>query len=287
MQTSEVEQMRRLRDEYDVLFASRMAAAGLTPTTRIGIAVSGGPDSTALCILASRWIVQNGGPSSNLLGFLVDHGLRIESASEALIVHSRIVSLGINCEVLKCYWPAGVPVHGHLQEAARNARYELIQKACKRNNVDVLLTAHHLDDQIELFIIRFTRHSGLAGLAGMPFISSMYRCIPEYSGDDVIHSLLLVRPLLDLSKNDLYKVCEIHDQLWVEDPTNKKPVFLRNVVRNILNKPDFYDDADVDDDADVKNDADVDVKDDANVDDADVDVDVDDDADADADDAGL
>ncbi|KAI5063944.1 hypothetical protein GOP47_0020614 [Adiantum capillus-veneris] len=235
METSEAGQKR----EYDILFASRMAGAGLSSTTRIGIAVSGGADSTALCILASRWILQNGGSSANLLGLIVDHGLRIESASEALAAQSRIASLGIRCEILKCFWPVGVPAHGHLQEAARNARYDLIQKACKRNNMDVLLTAHHLDDQIELFIIRSTRHSGLAGLAGMPFISKLHRCIPEYGGKDVIHALLLVRPLLGLSKNDLYKVCKIHDQLWVEDPTNKKPIFLRNVVRSILTKPDF------------------------------------------------
>ncbi|KAH7296326.1 hypothetical protein KP509_26G019300 [Ceratopteris richardii] len=226
-------------DGYDCAFANSMTAAGLTPTLPMAIAVSGGPDSTALCILASRWVSQNGGSPCSLLGFIVDHGLRDESALEASIVQSRMSALGIRCEVLKCSWPIDMPKQGHLQEEARNNRYELIHKACKRSGAKALLTAHHLDDQIELFIIRFTRKSGLAGLACMPFTSNLYRCMVECSGKAAIHALLLVRPLLGLSKNDLYQVCRKHDVLWVEDPTNKKPIYFRNVVRSILSKPEF------------------------------------------------
>lgn len=238
-----VEQKRNLcseeRDECDDIFARRMCAAGLTPAAHIGIAVSGGPDSTAICILVSRWIQQEGGPSGIVMGFVVDHGLRAESSSEALLVQTRVFKLGIRCEVLKCSWPDGVPAQGHLQEAARNARYELLQNACNRNGMDVLLTAHHADDQMELFIIRLSRHSGLAGLAGMPFVSNVFRCIPDHTRGNVIHRILLVRPLLDFNKGDLYKVCRKHTQPWIEDPTNDNLVFLRNVVRKFLNKEEF------------------------------------------------
>lgn len=91
------EQKRCGRDELDFAFAERMVAAGLTPASRIGIAVSGGPDSTALCILASRWLEHEGVSASNLIGFIVDHDLRVESASEALLVQNRIAALGVKC----------------------------------------------------------------------------------------------------------------------------------------------------------------------------------------------
>jgi tRNA(Ile)-lysidine synthase len=72
---------------------------------------------------------------------------------------------GMECQVLKCNWVEGVPTSGHLQEAARNARYNLMEQACRRHSIRILLMAHHADDQAELFMMRMARGSGVIGLA--------------------------------------------------------------------------------------------------------------------------
>ncbi|KAG0597071.1 hypothetical protein M758_UG307800 [Ceratodon purpureus] len=132
-------------------FASRMAAAGIQPQDRIAIAVSGGPDSMALCLLAKQWWLgfrESGVYAEKPTGIVVDHGLRPESAAEALQVQGWVSNLGMDCYILKCEWLNGRPDSGHLQEAARNARYSLMEQTCWKHDVSTLLTGHHADDQV-------------------------------------------------------------------------------------------------------------------------------------------
>jgi tRNA(Ile)-lysidine synthase len=96
--------------------------------------------------------------------------------------------------------------------------------------------AHHADDQAELFMMRMARGSGIIGLAGMAFISSIFPRKPLLDGTC---DLLLIRPLLDLTKHDLYRVCEKAGQEWIEDPTNRKQIFARNCIRQALEEPPF------------------------------------------------
>jgi tRNA(Ile)-lysidine synthase len=242
--------------DVDSIFANRMQMAGITPHDRIAIAVSGGPDSMALCILTARWLQQQQQVkglshsvieeaavgmmmpllSNHVVGMVVDHGLRPESAMEALSVQHWLARLGMECQVLKCNWVEGVPTSGHLQEAARNARYNLMEQACRRHSIRILLMAHHADDQAELFMMRMARGSGVIGLAGMAFISSIFPRKPLLDGTC---DLLLIRPLLDLTKHDLYRVCEEAGQEWIEDPTNRKQIFARNCIRQALEEPPF------------------------------------------------
>ncbi|XP_052200233.1 uncharacterized protein LOC127806771 isoform X2 [Diospyros lotus] len=103
--------------------------------------------------------------------------------------------------------------------------------------IGVLLTAHHADDQAELFILRLSRNSGVLGLAGMPFVSELYPRDPNSNGETLNnHGILLVRPLLEFSKGDMYKICQGAKQEWVEDPTNQSPLFARNRIRMALKK---------------------------------------------------
>ncbi|XP_024532589.1 uncharacterized protein LOC112346919 isoform X2 [Selaginella moellendorffii] len=209
------------------VFHKKMEVAGVSCRDRVAIAVSGGADSMALCLLALEWTESK----SLVFGLTVDHGFRRESAEEVVQVREWLRTIGMECEILKCSWQGGFPSPGHLQESARKARYELLQEACQRNGAGVLLTAHHADDQAELFALRLSRCSGDNGLACMALASELFPIVPS-----IIEAsrLLLVRPLLDLQKKDLYNVCHVAGQSWIEDPTNCKTIYARNKIRKEL-----------------------------------------------------
>ncbi|ONK67033.1 tRNA(Ile)-lysidine synthase [Asparagus officinalis] len=139
---------------YKESFAKRMAMAGIKPHHRIALGVSGGPDSTALCVLATGWksdcLARNEGSGyiDGLLGIVVDHRLRPESGDEADLVRNRVSKMGIRCVVECCDWSKGKPKLGHLQEAARDMRYRIFQRVCMEQQIGVLLIAHHADDQV-------------------------------------------------------------------------------------------------------------------------------------------
>ncbi|XP_050269451.1 uncharacterized protein LOC126713665 isoform X5 [Quercus robur] len=227
--------------KYKEAFSMQMAMAGLKPHHRIALGVSGGPDSMALCVLTAGWKTngisngESGDFVDGLLAIVVDHGLRSESKDEANIVYNWVSQMGIRCEIAHCDWSDGRPKQGHLQEAAREMRYQAFQKVCAQHQIGVLLIAHHADDQAELFILRLSRNSGVIGLAGMPFISQVFST-HTYSlgGVSNNHGVLLVRPLMNFSKQDMYKICLGGNQDWVEDPTNKSLLFARNRIRMSL-----------------------------------------------------
>ena len=127
----------------------------------LAIAVSGGRDSLALALLAHDWA---GALDGRIVGLIVDHGLRRESADEAAKTRDLLVRHGIAAEVLR--WRGAKPASG-LQEAAREARYRLLLAACRRRGILHLLVAHHADDQAETVVMRAARGSGPDGLAGM------------------------------------------------------------------------------------------------------------------------
>ncbi|CAI0628868.1 unnamed protein product [Linum tenue] len=210
-------------ERYKEAFGRRMAVAGLKPHHSIAVGVSGGPDSMALCLLTAAWKTdgpyaasQSDGYVDGLLAIIVDHRLRAESKEEAHIVSRRVSKMGA-------------------------FRYQIFQKVCIQHQIDVLLIAHHADDQAELLILRLSRGSGVLGLAGMAFASQLF------STSTVLHNegsnnkgLLLVRPLLHFSKEDMYKICQASNQDWVEDPTNRSPAYARNRIRMSLGNLSSY-----------------------------------------------
>ncbi|KAJ1690857.1 hypothetical protein LUZ63_015012 [Rhynchospora breviuscula] len=213
-----------------------MAMAGIKPHHRIAMGVSGGPDSMAMCVLTAGWksdgLVRRddvSGYVDGLLGIVVDHRLRPESSDEAMLVRDRVHKMGVRCEIVCCDWPDGRPKQGHLQEAARDKRYQLFVELCMKQQISVLLIAHHADDQAELLVLRLSRNSGVMGLAGMPFVSQLF---PQ--GISPNQGVLLVRPMLEFSKDEIYKICQGSNLEWVEDPTNKSMLFARNRIRSSL-----------------------------------------------------
>ncbi|KAM7258847.1 hypothetical protein ACFE04_014588 [Oxalis oulophora] len=228
--------------DYQQAFSKRMALAGLKPHHHIALGVSGGPDSMALCVLVANWKREGLAESDNgrgfvdgLLAVIVDHGLRKESGEEAGIVSDRVSQMGIRSEIAHCDWSDGRPQLSHIQEAARDMRYKVFQDICIKHGIGVLLIAHHSDDQAELFIMRLSRNSGVLGLAGMAFVTQIFPPVSQSYDDGLMNpGILLVRPLMDFSKDDMYQICQMSNRDWVEDPTNQNPSFLRNRIRMSL-----------------------------------------------------
>jgi len=183
--------------------------------SRIGIAVSGGPDSLALLLLAAA--ARPGG----IEAATVDHALRSDSRGEAQTVASICKRLGVPHEILTVRWerkPATA-----IQEQARNARYALLADWARRRGLAAIAAAHHLDDQAETFVMRLARGSGVRGLAGMRVRS----IVP---GSEVP----LLRPLLGWRRSVLEQVCANAGVETAADPSNADEQFERVRVRKAL-----------------------------------------------------
>jgi len=186
------------------------------------LAVSGGPDSTALMVLAARWR-QSLKSKPKLIAVTIDHGLRKESKREAAGVARLARKLGIAHRTLR--WRGAKPATG-LQQAARNARYSLLAKAARAAGAAHVLTAHTRDDQAETVLIRMSRGSGMSGLAAM----SRFAILPG-SGDG---QLRLVRPLLAIPKARLVATLRAAKIPFTEDPSNRDPRFTRARLRGLM-----------------------------------------------------
>lgn len=189
------------------------------PSLRLGIAVSGGPDSLALLLLAHA--VRPGGVSAAT----VDHGLRAESAAEAAQVAGVCRDLGVPHATL------AVQVDpGNVQSEARAARYAALAGWMEREGVAALATAHHADDQAETLVMRLNRASGVAGLAGV-------RERGLVPGADS----LLIRPVLGWRRAELAAVVAQAGLVAADDPSNRNPAFDRVRVRQALGGADWLD----------------------------------------------
>jgi tRNA(Ile)-lysidine synthase len=178
----------------------------------VAVAVSGGRDSLALALLAHDWASALQG---RIVGLIVDHGLRRESADEASKTRDLLARHGIAAEVLR--WRGAKPASG-LQVAAREARYRLLLDACKRRGILHLLVAHHADDQAETVVMRAARQSGPDGLAGMASLVEQ-------------RETRLLRPLLSIPRARLTATLEARAVAWIEDPSNVDSRFERARLR--------------------------------------------------------
>lgn len=207
--------------EAKALFADLKTAKALV------LAVSGGPDSTALMVLAARWRkALKKGP--DLVAVTVDHGLRAESGREAREVAKLAKELGIAHRTLR--WTGAKPKTG-IQVAAREARYRLLTQAARKAGASHVLTAHTQDDQAETVLIRMSRGSGIAGLTGMAISTKLHA-----PGMPVLEEpgLLLSRPLLDVPKARLIATLEAAGVGFANDASNADPRFTRVRFRDLM-----------------------------------------------------
>ena len=191
--------------------AARIAAlVPAYPDVSLCVALSGGVDSTAL--LAALAACRS--KPARLRALHVDHGLR--PASKQWAQHCRSLARRLRVP-LKVLTTKVVRARGEsLEAAAREARYRLLASALEPG--EVLLTAHHCDDQLETVLLQLFRGSGLPGLAGMPALA------PFAKG-------WLVRPLLSRSRAELEAWAREHELTWVDDDSNADVQLDRNYLR--------------------------------------------------------
>jgi len=181
----------------------------------IAVAVSGGVDSLALLLLAHAWAH---GKGERIIAVTVDHGLRADSKNEAEQVQKWAQMRGIEHVILE--W-AGEKPTARLQEKAREARYQLLTRWCKDNQISTILLGHHQQDQEETFWLRLSSGSGLDGLSGIK-----KRIVRD--------GMTFLRPLLGFSKERLKATLMAENQQWIEDPSNHSSQFFRGRFRTLL-----------------------------------------------------
>jgi tRNA(Ile)-lysidine synthase len=184
---------------------------------RLALAVSGGPDSLALLVLAHAAF------PDRIEAATVDHRLRSGSAGEAAMVADICAQLGVAHAVL----PVAV-AQGNIQAEARAARYAALAGWMKERGLTALATAHHADDQAETLLMRLNRGSGVAGLAGV-------RSWGEVPGT----RLPLLRPLLGWRRVDLAEVVAAAGLTAAADPSNTDERFDRVRIRQALTDADW------------------------------------------------
>lgn len=187
---------------------------------RFVLAVSGGADSMAMTKLAAQYQKEQ---NSTIHALIVDHGLRPESATEALHVGELCQTLGVPHTVLTWKHP---PITSRLQERARQARYQLLSDWCKEHHYRYLLLAHHANDVLETFMMRLSKGSSLKGLCALKPMRDLY-------------GITLVRPFLSISRDQLHAALE--GQSYVEDPSNDNLKFERVRLRQWLSQMDIMD----------------------------------------------
>jgi len=189
---------------------------------QLGVAVSGGPDSLALLLLAQAAF------SGQVVAVTVDHGLRPEAAGEAAMVAGVAASLGLHHAILRP-GPAEPPRPGatSIQQWARQLRYRLIEDWARGRGIGLLLTAHHLDDQAETFLMRANRGAGVAGLSAIRPSRGWATAEDGETG----HWL---RPLLGWRRTELVALVRQAGLTPVDDPANRDDRHDRTHVRRLL-----------------------------------------------------
>ena len=189
------------------------ALARLRPAgARIGLAVSGGPDSMAMLLLAQEAIPGEFAVAS------VNHGLRAEAADECALVMAQCEQRGVPFKVLNV-----TVSQGNLQDAARTARYAALGEWAQGQQVVAIATAHHIDDQAETLLMRLNRGSGVAGLAGVREQGMVEGC-----------DVPVIRPVLGFRRAELAQVLAEAGVAVAHDPSNEDTRFERVRMRAAL-----------------------------------------------------
>ena len=178
------------------------------------VAVSGGSDSMALALLSGLLKQEK---NKKIYFVHVDHGIRKNSGKEALQLKKILKKIQINLKIIK----NNKSIKKNIQKSARDRRYQILSDFSKKNGIKALVTAHHKDDQIETFLIRLSRGSGVEGLSSMSEISKLNSGIK------------LLRPFLKFTKEDLKSITKKFFNKIIKDPSNKNKKFLRTNIREL------------------------------------------------------
>jgi tRNA(Ile)-lysidine synthase len=179
---------------------------------KVAVAVSGGVDSMVLLDMISKF-AQEYNISIHIL--TINHNLRENGKRDAEFVLAH--SVPHICKILT--WEHD-GIDSNIQAQARDARYRLLTDYCKEHNIDILLTAHHADDQIENFFIKLSRGASIYSLANNK--------IGIYAGVQIL------RPFDCIFKSEIELYAAENNILFVEDESNFDRKYLRNEIRKKL-----------------------------------------------------
>lgn len=196
-----------------IRIAVRRALSGLPVGGPVLVACSGGADSLALAA-ATAFVAPRLGLRAGLV--TVDHGLQEGSAERAGAVARWAVEVGLAPVEAVPVTVAGRP--GGPEAAAREARYQALVDAARRHDATALLVGHTRDDQAETVLLALARGAGPRGLAGMPERREL-------------DGVPLLRPLLDVTRDETRKACAALGLTPWEDPHNADPSYARARVR--------------------------------------------------------
>ncbi|CAL4042158.1 tRNA(Ile)-lysidine synthase [Buchnera aphidicola (Phyllaphis fagi)] len=180
------------------------------------LSYSGGLDSTVLLFQLIKF--QKKYPSLNLRAIHINHQLNIKSKQWSN--HCKKMCNTINIPLIT--ENIIIPNQNNIQAIARKIRYKTIEKHMNKN--EILLTAHHLDDQCETLFLSLKRGSGLSGLSGMSYSTILKK------------NKIIFRPLLQYQKSQLYTWAILNNLHWIEDDSNLKNQYDRNFIRNVIIK---------------------------------------------------
>lgn len=182
----------------------------LDASSRVLVALSGGPDSTAL--VAALSALRDAGKLSHVSAAYVDHGLRAGSAGDGEFAGRTCRALAVPFASLAVVVPAG-----NVQAQARRMRYLALREEAARVGASRIATGHTRTDQAETVLLRLLRGSGSRGLSGIP---------PRRGA--------IVRPLIDRSRAEVLEFLAARALGWREDPSNASPRYARNRIRHEL-----------------------------------------------------
>ena len=181
----------------------------------VAVGVSGGPDSIALVYLINKWIKLKRG---NLSALIFDHRIRNNSEKESFKVREMLKNLNVNAAILKTKKNKLIKKN---MAQARSNRFDGLITFCKNNNILHLFLGHHLDDNIETYLIRKINGSNFEGLASMEEIS-------------YFNKIQIIRPFIKLNKSSILTFNKKKKLFYLNDPSNKDVNYTRVKVRNFL-----------------------------------------------------
>lgn len=187
--------------------------------SRIAVALSGGLDSMVLLHLAHEAAHAAGLP---LFAFHVHHGLSPNADAWGAHCAAAAAALGVPFDRREVTVEKGKT---GVEAAARKQRYAALGEMCRAHGVDLLLTAHHLDDQAETVLLQLLRGSGPAGLSGMDASNKARTLLGDAE-------LVMARPLLAVARAELEAYAAERQIAWVEDESNTDPRYARNALRH-------------------------------------------------------
>lgn len=182
-----------------------------TDKKKFVVAYSGGLDSHVLLHAMSQCV------DVSLIAVHVNHQLNLKADQWAAHCQAVCDALGVSLRIEKI--SIDLTRGESLEEKAREARYAVFKKFIDKDSV--LLTAHHLDDQAETFLLQALRGSGLKGLSAMPAKKAL---------GESVH----VRPLLSFARADLQQYAVDHQLAWIDDESNADTRFDRNFLRHAI-----------------------------------------------------